>query len=319
MKIALCFLISYQHIINKEDIWIQWIKEIEDIVNIYIHYTDYSKIQSPWIKKWVLPDKYIAKTDYTHVVPAYMSLMYYASAADPTNKWFCFVTGSCCPIIPASEFRRRFFENHRKSIMTYKPIWWNPYLVNRANLLRLKPEYHLGNNPWFILSRDAVIKCLLYQKKNFLIYHLICNGPIANESIFAIMLSSQNILNNDNVINKEVFATDWKHMDSPTSPHTFRKGNTEEIDFIKEQKREKYIMFLRKVGCEFPDEVLKNYICEREHKRESENNIIKKCKSVILLFFILFSLSTLIFYQNLTFPSFTTFDTRYKCGHRFIC
>ena len=305
MKIALCFLISYQHIINKEHIWIQWIKELEDIVNVYIHYTDYSKIQSQWIKQRVLPYKYIVKTNYTHVVPAYMSLMYYASEKDPTNQWFCFVTGSCCPIIPASVFRRQFFENHRKSIMTYKPIWWNPFLVNRANLLRLKPEYHLGNNPWFILSRDAVTKCLLYQKKNFLIYHVICSGSIANESIFAIMLSSQNILNNNHVINKEVFATDWKNMDSPTSPHTFRKGNTEEICFIEDKKREKYIMFLRKVGCEFPDDVLKNYISEKTVYTKQFQPLKKVCPKdsifftffnsggLILLFFILFSLTTI--------------------------
>jgi hypothetical protein len=31
MKIALCFLISYDHVIHKEDIWIQWINEIKDI------------------------------------------------------------------------------------------------------------------------------------------------------------------------------------------------------------------------------------------------------------------------------------------------
>ena len=59
MKIALCFLISYDHVIHKEDIWIQWINEIKDIINVYIHYTDYSKIKSSWIRSHILPEKYI--------------------------------------------------------------------------------------------------------------------------------------------------------------------------------------------------------------------------------------------------------------------
>ena len=38
MKVALCFIISYQHILNKEQLWIDWIKPNKDIINIYFHY-----------------------------------------------------------------------------------------------------------------------------------------------------------------------------------------------------------------------------------------------------------------------------------------
>ena len=38
MKIALCFIISYEHILQKEQLWIDWIKPNQDIINIYFHY-----------------------------------------------------------------------------------------------------------------------------------------------------------------------------------------------------------------------------------------------------------------------------------------
>jgi len=317
MKIALCFLISYQHKLNKEHIWIKWIKENEDIINVYFHYTDYSKIQSRWIQQRVLPNKYIIKTDYTHVVPAYISLMNYAYKVDPANIWFCFLTESCCPIIPASEFRRRFFKYYNKSLITYRPIWWNPFIINRANLRQLKPEYHLGNNPWFILSRISVEKCLLYTEKNNAIYNLICNGLIANESIFAIMLLTQNMLNNKQVINREVFATDWAHMDSPTSPHTFCKGNSEELDFIEEKKKDKYIMFLRKVGCEFPDEHLEKYIFQAPEPNQLTQQLTQQIIVYTTMFIYISFFSCILFI--LTFPSFSTVNTSHKCSHWFIC
>ena len=38
MKVALCFIISYEHILNKEQLWIDWIKPNQDIINVYFHY-----------------------------------------------------------------------------------------------------------------------------------------------------------------------------------------------------------------------------------------------------------------------------------------
>ena len=33
MKIALCFIISYEHVLNKEQLWIDWINPNKDIIN----------------------------------------------------------------------------------------------------------------------------------------------------------------------------------------------------------------------------------------------------------------------------------------------
>ena len=46
MKIALCFIINYDHILNKEDIWREWIEPNKDIINVYFYYKDFNKIKS---------------------------------------------------------------------------------------------------------------------------------------------------------------------------------------------------------------------------------------------------------------------------------
>jgi hypothetical protein len=72
MKVALCFIISYEHIVNKEQIWIDWIESNKDIINVYFHYQDIKKIKSEWILKNIIPERNIVKTSYYHVVQAYM-------------------------------------------------------------------------------------------------------------------------------------------------------------------------------------------------------------------------------------------------------
>lgn len=282
MKIALCFLISGKNEIKKENIWKSWIEEIKDQINVYIHYTNYSQIQSSWIKKHCLPQKYIALTDYYHVVPAYMSLMKYALITDEKNQWFCFLTESCCPIISASKFKKLFLQYSHKSIIKCGPIWWNPTITRRANLHSFPKEYQLANNPWFILSRKAVESCLFYRKTQFSQYNYICRGNIANESIFAMMLYYNKMLSKKYIMNEEVVATDWVHMDSPTSPHTFYKGEKDEILFIENERKKPYTVFLRKVSKEFPDELLYQYTEIQDLSTNRWNKIVAGC---IILFF----------------------------------
>jgi hypothetical protein len=300
MKIAICFLISRENKINKEHIWIRWLEENKDIVNIYIHYSDYSKIKSQWIKHHIIPKRYIIPTDYYHIVPAYMSLMEYASFHDKNNKWFCFVTESCCPIIPASKFRSLFLRYHQKSIITHKPIWWNPSYVHRASLLSFKKEYHLANNPWFILSRYATSKCLSYRRENYNTYNLICRGNIANESIFAIILHSYNMLNREYIINEEVVATDWTHMDSPTSPHSFHKGSEEEIQFIDKNISKKYTIFLRKVTSDFPNEIIYKYtnLSSTNNNNKKYSYYFNSILYISMTFFFIYKISISIFYHT---------------------
>jgi len=308
MKIALCFIISYKHILNKEQIWIDWIKPNKDIINIYFHYKDYKLISSNWIKKHAIPDKYICPTNYLHIVSAYMTLMKYAITHDTDNNWFCFLTESCVPIISPLKFRKLFLENYNNTIMSWKPAYWNPSFSKRANLKYFKPEFHLANTPWFILNKEDTLYIINYSIINKKIYNIICNGEVANESIFAIILYCKNNLKD--VINAETNATDWSRMMSSTSPYLFKNGDYKDKHFIEDfLTKNKYCIFLRKVDCEFPDEIIMNYI-------KKDDNIVEpfKNKKINYYFISLF----VMFLHLLTFPSISTFNTCNKCSHRFI-
>ena len=254
MKVAICFLISYDHIINKEHIWRQWIKTNEDIINVYIHYKNENDIVSPWIKNHCIPKKFTSETDYLHVVPAYMNIMAYAFHNDNQNTWFCMATESCVPIISPEKFRTMFFELREKSIFKWGPITWNPFFTKRANLHKFSNKYHLMNDPWFILTRDHVFTCIKFFGDNIHIVNTICQGNIANESIFAIILKLSNKM--DSVICESSTISDWSRMESSNSPYTFSNDSIENRMFIQNALAKKYTIFLRKVGPTFPDRIL---------------------------------------------------------------
>lgn len=262
MKVALCFIISYKHILNKEKIWIDWIKPNQDIINVYFHYKDLRLIKSPWIKLHTIPPKYVQNTSYYHVVPAYMATLTYAFEHDITNKWFCLLTDSCVPIISPQQFRQMFYEHCRASIIKCVPAYWNINIQRRANLYLLSKEYWLANDPWFTLSRDHVHKCILFLTMKTGIYRQINMGGLANESMFAIILQTfGELTNSDKLINQSATVADWTRMSSPTSPHLFKTDSEENMNIICNLLKEnKYAMFLRKVDPMFPDEAIKQII-----------------------------------------------------------
>jgi hypothetical protein len=280
MKIALCFLISYKHILNKEKLWIDWIKPNQDIINVYFHYKNINFIKSPWIRKHCIPTKYIQNTSYFNVVPAYVALMGYAFYHDIDNIWFCMLTESCVPIISPQKFRKLFFDHYQASIIKCHPAYWDITIHRRANLRYLKPEYHLANDPWFTLTRNHVQKTMLFIAAKNDIYRQVNEGGLANESIFAIILQTFKQLNNPLThINELTTITDWTRMTSPTSPHLFKEGSNEDILFIEKQLKEnKYALFLRKVDINFPDEIINDFIYNFNytHIYDIKHNQLKK-------------------------------------------
>ena len=279
MKVALCFIISYEHILNKEQLWIDWIKPNKDIINVYFHYKDINLIRSPWIKMYTIPPNLIQKTSYYNVVAGYMSILSYAFNHDVDNNWFCLLTDSCVPIISPKKFRKLFFDHYQASIIKCKPAYWNLMIHRRANLRLLSKEYWLANDPWFTLCRDHVQKCILFLAAKYNIYKLVNDGGLANESIFAIILQTFKEINNPlRTINDSVTISDWTRMSSPTSPHSFMEASDENINIICELLKEnKYAMFLRKVHRSFPDKVIKD-IQNKDfnHKYELLHNYAKK-------------------------------------------
>ena len=281
MKIALCFIISYNHVLNKEEIWKKWIEPNKDIINVYFYYKDFKKITSPWILKHVVEPSYIRETTYYHVIPAYLSVLAYAIKNNSNNEWFCILTESCCPIISPAKFRSLFYKNYSFSIMNWSNVWWNVYLQKRANLALLPKKYHLANDPYFVLKREDVKYCFQFTHSQSLLYKTICDGGLANESLFAIIFS---VFNKLNKIKKGVtHITDWSRMTSPTSPYLFVHGSHKDIQFIENNlQQHKYAMFIRKISPDFPDEIIFRFMNKSEDIKEYQYK-----KYLIYIFFII--------------------------------
>jgi len=274
MKVALCFIISYEHILNKEEIWKEWIEPNKDIINVYFYYKDFKKIKSQWIREHAIPPNCIYETSYYHVIPAYLSIMKFALQQDVNNLWFCMLSDSCCPIISPKKFRYLFYQNYKKSIMNWKEAWWNPDFHKRANLKKLPKELHLANDPWFTLKRENIYQILSFVNKQTDLTKIICNGGLANESLFAIILYYYKQLENKNgLIPAVTHITDWSRMTSATSPHIFKEANDKDIKFIdSELNKNKYAMFIRKIAPEFSNEILRHYIYEQN--KNNDNKLI---------------------------------------------
>jgi hypothetical protein len=281
MKVALCFIINYEHILNKENIWKEWIEPNKDIINIYFYYKDLKQIKSEWIRKHTIPPSYIYETSYYHIMPAYFSLMKFAINHDYNNLWFCMLTDSCCPIISPRKFRYLFYNNYNKSIINCSTSWWNIEHQKRANLALLPEELRLANDPWFVMKKENVLQSLSFINKQQKITSTICSGGLANESLFAIILyiyKQINVIgkNTQNVISDITHATDWNRRSSATSPHLFKDANELDINFIDDSlKNKKFVMFIRKIAPEFPDEIINYYIFEH-NKIEDDKLVIKK-------------------------------------------
>jgi len=262
MKIALCFIINYEHILNKEHIWREWIETNKDIINIYFFYKDYRKIKSQWIRAHTISPDCIVDTSYYHVIPAYLSVLNFACKHDEHNKWFCLLTDSCCPIISPRRFRYLFYQYYNSSIFSWKQAWWNPEFHKRANLAKLPKELWLANDPWFILTKENIKQIFHFVRTQPIITKTICEGGLANESLFAIILKFYKELGtNSHIICESSHLADWNRQSSSTSPHLFKSADEKDIQFIdKELERNKYAMFIRKIAKEFPDEILRHYI-----------------------------------------------------------
>jgi hypothetical protein len=166
-------------------------------------------------------------------------------------------------------------------------------------------KYRLGNDPWFVMKRENVLQCLQFTRKQSKITEIVCNGGYANESFFAIVLKAFEQLepNLKNVISASTHLTDWSRMTSTTSPHLFKDANERDIRFIEENcKKNNYIMFIRKVGVEFPNEVLKYYIYEVNREKEKKlyiknmlNSIYYKIKWLIFNYYYFLLISIILY------------------------
>jgi hypothetical protein len=305
MKIALCFIISYEHILHKEELWIKWIQPNKDIINVYFHYKDFKQIKSPWIRARTIPQNKCQQTSYFHVVPAYLALLTFAFNHDTENMWFCMLTDSCVPIISPSKFRQLFLNHYQASIIKCKPAYWDITIHRRANLRLLKSDYWLANDPWFTLTRSHVHLCIIFLAGKYGIYKQVNDGGLANESLFAIILKTFRQLDNPLThINEICTATDWSRMSNPTSPYLFRDATEENIDMICNMLKEnKYTMFLRKVHRSFPNNKLEEIMnMNFDHEYPILHNHLQKRNNYTYMYFFLSLTFLLVWYYIKSTP-----------------
>lgn len=295
-KVALCFIISYTHEINKEHIWKKWIEPNSDIINVYFHYKNYDLIKSEWIKSHIIPSNVIQPTSYYHVVCAYMALLFFAYSSDSANQWFCMLSDSCVPIVSPAKFRKMFFKHYSQTIMKWRPAYWNIDFHKRANLKLLPPHYRLAHDPWFIVCKEHVAIFKYFVKNKADLFGLIDSGGLANESLFAIILQMYGKLEKSNptndmkneVINEVSTITDWTRRINPTSPYMFNEASEENIAIIKKNLRSNiYSPFLRKVGKDFSDNALESIIYGANNDDDNSINNTQYFWYTAILSFIL--------------------------------
>jgi hypothetical protein len=214
-----------------------------------------------------------------------MSLLSYAYK-DKENRWFCFLTDSCIPLISPEEFRTLFFKYYEYTIFRWFEPNWNVQFHKRANLFKLPKHYQLANDPWFVMTRVDAMYCLAFTQSKM--YSMITEGIIANESIFAIALLHSHRLKA--VINTSSSICDWVRMSSPTSPYVFLNDSVENMNYIANVKKNKYAMFLRKVHTRFPDSTIEKIIyknTKRTKYTDYELNILYRPKTSYWWIFIL--------------------------------
>jgi hypothetical protein len=139
-------------------------------------------------------------------------------------------------------------------------------------LALLPEELRLANDPWFVMKRENVLQTLHFANNQQKITSTVCSGGLANESLFAIILYAYKQLNS--AICAVSHTTDWSRRTSPTSPHLFKEANELDIKFIDNSlEKDKYVMFIRKIAPEFPDEILRYYIYEHSKKNDEKLNL----------------------------------------------
>ena len=88
-----------------------------------------------------------------------------------------------------------------------------------------------------ILKREDVQVCFKFTHSKMNIFKTICDGGLANESLFAIILSITSRLTDSNVKKYITHLTDWSRMTSPTSPYFFTEGSQKDIKLIKKNEK----------------------------------------------------------------------------------
>ena len=122
----------------------------------------------------------------------------------------------------------------------------------------------------------------------------ICDGGLANETLFAIIFKMYKEYEKDNsrILSVSSHIADWNRCSSTTSPHVFKEGNELDLKFIDEElERNFYACFIRKVSTEFPDKILKHYIYNYDREKNNRFILVEPFEMRCNKFFFMFNKS----------------------------
>ena len=265
MDITFCFLVTKDLI--KEHIWRKWfacLKKRGLKINIITHCSPEHKanINSDWLLKTIIPEEYLMDTAWGWLTKATLSMYKYA-LENSKSDWYTIHSESCIPFITPEKFIKKFNLYKKNTMLNYCKPWWTPTnsINDRANLHLLPSEYHFAHAQWCIICHEDMYKIIQLTETDKVLTDIITSGHTADESIIAIFLYKIN--NFKNVVNKLTTITDWKRTPNGNNPYTFTDWTEEDRIAVKElyadKSKQKY-MFMRKVGPNFPDQALTNFI-----------------------------------------------------------
>lgn len=256
-QVSFCFLTTGD--LKKENIWIQWFKELENLnfqFSIFVHCSNPNKITSEWFKKYILPPEYIKPTKWGYLMIASMYLYDYALQNSNSN-WYINISETHVPFVSPKKFIEYYNNYKNKTILSYCNIWWDVYKHNKGGLRLIEPQHRWSHQQWCIINKNDMIDILKLCKQNHDIVNKTILAPSADESVIGVYLSYLNKLNN--VINEKTTVVDWeRHIGD--SPYTFNSWTEEDQKFLdKYISNNKNCIFFRKVTTSFPDDVIHNW------------------------------------------------------------
>jgi hypothetical protein len=266
-SVTFCFLVTKDLV--KEHIWRKWLERLAELkfkfkVVTHCSPAHIKHINSDWLRESLLPADYLFDTAWGWVMNAMLAMYTYATEQAPAD-WYSLHSETCVPFVSPEKFIESYRKFKQNTFISHCKAWWSPSPKcgeDRANLHLLPSEYHLAHAHWVILCHEDLTQLVKLAKDDEHLTRILIGGSSAEESFVAIFLYKIN--NFKNVINKLTTITDWKRTPNGKNPYIFNSWNEADRTAIAEicadQSKHEY-MFMRKLGADFPDEILCKMLC----------------------------------------------------------
>lgn len=248
-----CFLVTGDLI--KEAVWRTWFEALDAVrfpYKIATHCSNPSHIKSAWLRATLIPTS--VPTSWQFHTRATLALYEYAFH-ETESEWITLHSESCVPIVEPARFVTLFNDYKGRTVLSHRPIWWDPAKIARANLIRIPAKFHVQHSEWCILSREDLVIVLMVALKSTAMANIVLAGPAADESFVGVALAFHDRLKD--ALNTRTTLVDWKRSPNGNNPYTFTEWTSDDEALLKKKRSENpLLMFMRKVGPTLPDEVI---------------------------------------------------------------